>query len=128
MSNIPDEFANIGWLRAVDDELTGAHIGVANLSDSYESARAKLNSLICWHIAVATDPAVNGGYSLQKVEDVNWEAIAADQALTTVFDVQLMEDVLEALKAIQNYARWENKGLRICDEAIESLKERLKKV
>jgi hypothetical protein len=63
-----DEFANIGWLRAVDDEMTGAHIGVANLSDSYESARQKLNALIQWHIDVALDPAVNGGYSLQKVE------------------------------------------------------------
>jgi hypothetical protein len=63
-----DEFANIGWLRAVDEEMIGAHIGVANLSDSYESARQKLNTLIQWHIDVALDPAVNGGYSLQKVE------------------------------------------------------------
>jgi hypothetical protein len=54
-----------GWLTACDEEMIGAHIGVANLSDSYKSAKAKLRSLIDWHIAVATDPAVNGGFSLQ---------------------------------------------------------------
>jgi hypothetical protein len=60
-----EQFANIGWLHAVDEAMVSAHIGVANLSDSYESAKAKLNSLIDWHIEVATDPAVNGGFSLQ---------------------------------------------------------------
>jgi hypothetical protein len=54
-----------GWLTACDEEMTCAHLGVANLSDSYDSAKAKLNSLIDWHITVATDPAVNGGLSLQ---------------------------------------------------------------
>lgn len=54
-----------GWLIACDEEMIGAHIGVANLSDSYASAKAKLRSLIDWHVAVATDPAVNGGFSLQ---------------------------------------------------------------
>ena len=54
-----------GWLTACDEAMICAHLGVANLSDSYESAKAKLNSLIDWNIAVATDPAVNGGFSLQ---------------------------------------------------------------
>ena len=54
-----------GWLIACDEEMICTHLGVANLSDSYDSAKAKLKSLVDWHIAVATDPAVNGGPSLQ---------------------------------------------------------------
>ena len=53
-----------GWLRAVDEALVVAHIGVANADDTYEQARAKLDSLIGFHVDVATDPAVNGGYKL----------------------------------------------------------------
>ena len=61
--NIPD-----GWLRAIDEALVVAHIGVANASDTYEQAKVRLNSLICFHIDVATDPAVNGGYKLVPIE------------------------------------------------------------
>jgi hypothetical protein len=57
-----------GWLRAVDEALVVAHIGVANESDAYEEAKAKLDSLIGFHIDVATDPAVNGGYKLMPIE------------------------------------------------------------
>lgn len=57
-----------GWLRACDEAMINLHIGVANLSDSYESAKAKLQSLIDLHITIATDPAVNGGYKLVPVE------------------------------------------------------------
>jgi len=53
-----------GWHRAVDEEMVLTHLGVADLSDSYETAKKKLNDLIAWHVAVATDPAVNGGYVL----------------------------------------------------------------
>ena len=60
-----------GWVSAADEAMTSAHIGVANQSDSYESAKAKLASLIDWHIAVATDPAVNGGLSLQPTAAVS---------------------------------------------------------
>jgi len=61
----------MGWLRAVDEEMVTTGLGVANLSDSYDSAKQKLNSLINWHIDVATDPRVNGGFHLQqKVYDV----------------------------------------------------------
>jgi hypothetical protein len=67
---------------------------------------------------------------LQKVEDVNWEAIAADQALTTVFDVQLMEDALEALESCESNMdgidqRYDEHKVAA---AIAALKERLKKV
>lgn len=53
-----------GWLRAIDEALVVAHIGVANESDTYEQAKAKLDSLIGFHVDVATDPAVNGGWKL----------------------------------------------------------------
>ena len=54
--SIPD-----GWLRAIDEALIVAHIGVANPSDTYEQAKAKLDNLIGFHVDAATDPAVNGG-------------------------------------------------------------------
>ena len=54
-----------GWLTACDEEMLCAHLGVANLSDSFESAKQKLGELIAWHVAAATDPSVNGGLSLQ---------------------------------------------------------------
>lgn len=65
-----------GWLRAVDEELVNTHLGVANASDSYEEAKKKLNALICWHTAVATDPAVNGGYRLVPLA-ATWEMLDA---------------------------------------------------
>lgn len=57
-----------GWLRAIDEALVVAHIGVANESDTYEQAKVKLDSLIGFHVDVATDPAVNGGYKLVPIE------------------------------------------------------------
>ena len=61
--SIPD-----GWLRAIDEALVVAHIGVANESDTYEQAKAKLDNLIGFHVDVATDPAVNGGWKLVPIE------------------------------------------------------------
>jgi hypothetical protein len=40
-------------------------------------------------------------------------------------DRELMQQALDALEAMQSYAAAENKGLRICDEAIEALRARL---
>lgn len=56
-----------GWLRAIDEALVVAHLGVANTSDTYEQAKAKLDSLIGFHVDAATDPAVNGGWQLVPV-------------------------------------------------------------
>ena len=56
-----------GWLRAIDEALVVTHLGVANGSDTYEQAREKLTNLIGWHVDVATDPAVNGGWQLVPV-------------------------------------------------------------
>ena len=61
--SVPD-----GWLRAIDEALIIAHIGVANAHDTYEQAREKLTNLIGWHVDVATDPAVNGGWKLVPIE------------------------------------------------------------
>ena len=41
---------------------------MANASDTYEQAKAKLDSLIGLHVDIATDPAVNGGWKLVPVE------------------------------------------------------------
>ena len=57
-----------GWLRAIDEALVVTHLGVANASDTYEQAKAKLDSLIGFHVDVATDPAVNGGWKLVPIE------------------------------------------------------------
>ena len=57
-----------GWLRAIDEALVVAHIGVANADDTYEQAKSKLENLIGFHVEVATDPAVNGGYKLAPIE------------------------------------------------------------
>ena len=57
-----------GWLRAIDEALVVAHIGVANAGDTYEQAKAKLDNLIGLHVDVATDPAVNGGWKLVPIE------------------------------------------------------------
>ena len=57
-----------GWLRAIDEALVTAHIGVANAHDTYEQAKAKLDNLLRFHVDVATDPAVNGGWKLVPIE------------------------------------------------------------
>ena len=56
-----------GWFRAIDEALVSAHVGVASADDTYEQARAKLDSLLGFHVDVATDPAVNGGWQLVPV-------------------------------------------------------------
>lgn len=68
-----------GWLRAIDEALVVTHLGVADESDTYEQAREKLTNLIGWHVDVATDPAVNGGYKLMPVEPTKeiYECFAA---------------------------------------------------
>ena len=47
-----------GWLIACDDALICSHLGVAELSHSYDYAKFKLNELIDWHISVATEPSL----------------------------------------------------------------------
>lgn len=47
-----------GWLRAIDEEMVSTHLGTAEPTDSYEDAKRKLNAVIAWHVAAATDPAL----------------------------------------------------------------------
>jgi len=66
----------VGWLRAVDEEMVCAHLGVADAEDSFETAKKKLASLIQWNIAVATDPSV-GGHPAPDALRVAVEALEA---------------------------------------------------
>ena len=93
-----------GWLRAIDEALVVAHIGVANESDTYEQAKVRLNSLICFHIDVATDPAVNGGYKLVPIEPTEtfYQCFSAydGTSYSNSFDYDdFVEDWREALAA-----------------------------
>jgi DNA repair exonuclease SbcCD ATPase subunit len=56
---------------------------------------------------------------------VDFEAIAADQAMTIELDKVLMQQALEALKKLQ-YAATTDKAFAMADAAIDALKERLK--
>lgn len=47
------------WIRVIDEELVCAHLDVADVADDYATAKDKINKLICWHVAVATDPVLN---------------------------------------------------------------------
>ena len=60
----PAPSAPEGWLRAIDEALIVAHIGMANADDTYAQAKSKLDTLISLHADIATDPAVNGGWKL----------------------------------------------------------------
>jgi hypothetical protein len=57
------------WLRVIDEELVGCSVGCVNINDTYEDAKNKLNQLISWHIDVALDPKVNGGFKLVPCDD-----------------------------------------------------------
>jgi hypothetical protein len=67
-----------GWLRAIDDALAVAHIGICDANDNYETAKTKLDALLGFHVDVATNPAVNGGYKLVPI-DLTDEMIKAGQ-------------------------------------------------
>lgn len=56
------------WQLAVDQARVTAHLGIAADNATREEAAKQLAELIDWHVAVATDPAVNGGLSLQPVQ------------------------------------------------------------
>lgn len=56
------------WQKAVDQQRIIAHIGVAADGVTDEEAAQQLAELIDWHVRVATDPAVNGGFVLVPVE------------------------------------------------------------
>ena len=91
-----------GWLRAIDEALVVVHIGVANASDAYEQAKAKLDNLIGFHVDVATDPAVNGGWKLVPIEPTYEMLEAGEGALVPTYTdtpVSVPFDVYRAMLA-----------------------------
>ena len=74
-----------GWLRAIDEALVTAHIGGANAHDTYEQAKAKLDNLIGFHVDVATDPAVNGGWKLVPIEPTSEMLGAGEDTFVTTY-------------------------------------------
>lgn len=88
-----------GWLRAVDEALVVAHIGVANESDAYEEAKAKLDSLIGFHIDVATDPAVNGGYKLMPIEPTHETLMVIVGVVTAPLSFREVRAIYDAMLA-----------------------------
>ena len=78
--SVPD-----GWLRAIDEALVTTHIGVANAHDTYEQAKAKLDNLIGFHVDVATDPAVNGGWKLVPIEPTSEMLGAGEDTFVTTY-------------------------------------------
>lgn len=81
LSVIAELGSNAGWAAAADRELVAAELGVAKIDDSTDVAAAKLRELIDWHVSVAIDPAVNGGYVLVPVEPTEARIEAAAKAL-----------------------------------------------
>lgn len=64
------------WQKVVDHELVVAHLGVAKDNVTWEEARRAISELIQWHVNVATDPKVNGGYVLvhtKTLEEEGWD-------------------------------------------------------
>lgn len=45
------------WIRVIDEAMVGAHLGVADMSDDYGTAKKKLNDLICWSVEVDRESA-----------------------------------------------------------------------
>lgn len=82
--------AEKGWLRAVDEELVMCHLGIAGASDTYEEAKRKLGMLIQWHVDVATDPLVNGGYPLVKQEGGEAQDLFKALKLYKCYQIELM--------------------------------------
>lgn len=55
-------------MQAIDEAMVTTHLGTAEKSDSYDAAKRKLSELIDWHVAVALDARVNGGWPLVPAE------------------------------------------------------------
>src|SRR5690606_26356922 len=56
------------WKDAVDHELTKIQM----TTDTFPDPQSALSALINWHVQVALDPAVNGGYRLVPAMQANW--------------------------------------------------------
>lgn len=104
LSVIAELGSNAGWAAAADRELVAAELGVAKIDDSTDVAAAKLRELIDWHVSIAIDPAVNGGYVLVPVavqkdaERYRWlKQCSREQYLLARGMFGLAEDAIDAV-------------------------------
>ncbi len=103
----------VGWLRAVDEEMVCAHLGVADAEDSFETAKKKLASLIQWNIAVATDPSVGGHpapdalrVAVEALTEIRDGMVAARRDISVDDWIEKADQALAALQAEQKGGAW----------------------
>lgn len=75
------------WHQAIDSELMATHLGTTETFGNLpEQCLAQITN---WHVGVATDPAVNGGFKLVPVELSVFEGVrpSADYVLTLARDL-----------------------------------------
>ena len=64
------------WQKVIDHKLVITHLGVAKDDATWDEARKAISELIQWHVDVATNPKVNGGYVLvntKTLEEEGWD-------------------------------------------------------
>lgn len=57
-----------GWLRAIDEAMVVHHVGIADQADDYETARKKMNLLLCVAQDIGAMHAIPEGWKLVPVE------------------------------------------------------------
>lgn len=93
---------------AVDTGLVCAHIGVTNLEDDYETARKKLNDLICWNIQVDRD--LDREHVKGLVEALEAFDAAAKESTTIIgFSGKALKLLTNAREALATYKAQEGK-------------------
>jgi hypothetical protein len=68
---------------------------------------------------------IRNGHAYNQFTGSLDQMLARFAAVVAERDEALLRQALEALEAMQSYAAAEKKGLRICDETIAALRERL---
>ena len=88
------------WIRAIDEAMVGAHIGVANIGDDYGTAKEKLNSLICWSVEVDRELS-----KPRQQAEQGWQPIeTAPKDFVTSFDGWCGERVADITWAHPDYS------------------------
>lgn len=85
------------WKQAVDDALVTS---LQCTTDSYTDPKKAINDLICWNIAVATDPRVNGGFQLVPTEPTRAMANAGWNTGALFSDTRMIHDLTAAYCAM----------------------------
>lgn len=84
------------WKGAVDHEL----VTFDSTADSFASPKEAIQALIDWHVSVAIDPLVNGGFKLVPIEPTD-EMIEAGCALYDSSLRQRYKAMLEAAPEVK---------------------------